>query len=158
MEDRGYPAKCCDTIEKFLNILVIARNSPFVYLSNHPKQAKIVLSCTIFILYNIYFTFALTHRADENLEWEFCDGHGFLVIVTAITYIGLFYYLIFIPCFGEKLYQLFKPLGKFFSYRFCLQTNSCVQYFDYVLLIYMIILCYFHEYYHIASIKSIKPA
>ena len=35
-------------LEKFLNILVIARNSPFVYLSNHPKQANIVLSCTIF--------------------------------------------------------------------------------------------------------------
>ena len=102
-------------LEKFLNILVIARNSPFVYLSNHPKQANIVLSCTIFILYNIYFVFALTHRADENLEWEFCDGHGFLVIVTAITYVGLFYYLIFIPCFGEKLYQLFKPLGKFWQ-------------------------------------------
>ena len=98
-----------------IDLFVDARDWPFQYFQKNPRFGKIFISAVIFILYNVYFIGTLVHQANQNVEfryWEFCDGHGFLIIITAIVYFGLFYYNIFIPLLGDKVYNnVFKPIG-----------------------------------------------
>ena len=98
-----------------IDLFVSARDWPFVYFQKNPRFGKIFISAIIFILYNVYFIGTMVHQANQNVEfryWEFCDGHGLLIIITAMVYFGLFYYNIFIPLFGEKVYNnVFKPVG-----------------------------------------------
>ena len=46
----------------------------------------------LFVLYNAYFIGCIVYHAKENLDWEWCDGMRFLIIITALAYAGLFYY------------------------------------------------------------------
>ena len=117
-------------IQKFLNLYVEARAAPFTYLEKNPKFANLILSTVCFVLYNAYFIYALIHRHQNNLEWEFCDGHGFLVIVTSIIYFGVFYYQILVPYLGPVLEStLHKPISKFKSGCYFVCRCSLIQYF-----------------------------
>ena len=104
-----------------IDLFVSARDWPFVYFQKNPRFGKIFISAVIFILYNVYFIGTLVHQTNQNVDfryWEFCDGHGFLIIITAIVYFGLFYYNIFIPLFGDKIYNnVFKPIGMYTKVR-----------------------------------------
>uniref|UniRef100_A0A1B0AFL0 Sodium/nucleoside cotransporter n=1 Tax=Glossina pallidipes TaxID=7398 RepID=A0A1B0AFL0_GLOPL len=42
---------------------------------------------------------------------QYCDGYGFLALLLGFTYLGLFYYLVFKPKIGHRLYRsILKPL------------------------------------------------
>ena len=115
-----------------IDLFVSARDWPFVYFQKNPRFGKIFISAIIFILYNVYFIGTMVHQANQNVEfryWEFCDGHGLLIIITAMVYFGLFYYNIFIPLFGEKVYNnMFKPVGMFNVKYLKIRCNSRIYF------------------------------
>ena len=100
--------------EKAVNLLVKARNSPFEYLSKNPKATNAVIKATLFILYNGYFIGCISKQVlSDKQEWEWCDGVGFLIIITGLVYLGLFYFGILKPLFGEKFNtSIATPIGK----------------------------------------------
>ncbi|XP_069702918.1 uncharacterized transporter YutK-like isoform X2 [Periplaneta americana] len=64
-----------------------------------------------------YFVAAIVFwnmKGDCDLEW--CDGFGMLIIVLAVTYIGIFYYQIVKKYFGKTIYEnVLHPVGKQWS-------------------------------------------
>ncbi len=99
--------------ELFVSKLTYVRDWPFVYLSKNPRLTNILIAATLFALYNAYFIGCLIRHSDKGLEWEWCDGLGFLVIITAIVYVGLAYYLILVPLFGNFVNKnILGPISK----------------------------------------------
>ena len=61
-----------------------------------------ILKCFIFILFKIYFIVAVINfieaqKLDPNISLNFCNGFGFLVILTIVIDWSLFYYKILVP-------------------------------------------------------------
>jgi pyrimidine nucleoside transport protein len=62
------------------------------YLSEHGQATKIAFYVVLAVLYNAYLIYCIVRYADNDLPLEWCDELGFLIILTIITYVGLFYY------------------------------------------------------------------
>ena len=72
------------------------RNLPFKRMSEHPQAVKMTIYAILFALYNAYFIGCFVRYVKNDLPWEWCDEFGFLVILTAITYFFMIYYLIIV--------------------------------------------------------------
>ena len=68
------------------------RDAPFVYLGEHPKEMLMAFYIVFALAYNAYLAYCIYYYVDNDLDWEWCDEFGFLLILTAITYVMLFYY------------------------------------------------------------------
>ena len=77
------------------------RDLPFTALSKHPLILKSLVYGVLFILYNAYFIYCLVRREKHGFDFEWCDGLGFLVILTVLVYAGLVYYQIVVRFFGS---------------------------------------------------------
>jgi len=67
----------------------------------------------IAVLYNAYFITAILYKGRNELEWEWCDGHGLLIILTALIYWGLLYYHVIKPYFGKAINDaVIKPISR----------------------------------------------
>ena len=76
----------------------------------------------LFIAFNAYLIGAIVHTSQRGITVDFCDGVGFLIIITALVYTGMFYYYVVKPYFGKAIYRCaLKPIGimggKLWSYR-----------------------------------------
>ena len=103
--------------QKFIQLAVRYRNLPFVYLSKNPKIQTAIFSAVLFILYNLYLGYCIVRKKDyggyEVTEFEWCDGLGFLIIITALVYLGLIYFKILKPYLGPAFESgVSKPLGQ----------------------------------------------
>lgn len=95
-----------DYVEKFWNHVrnFIKRNEFKVYL---------LLRVLAAILYNCYFVAAVYHARINGLEIDWCGGVGMLIILTIITYCGLFYFKVFLPFWGDVTYsKIILPMSK----------------------------------------------
>lgn len=59
----------------------------------------------VFLLYNAYFITAIAYNRRNYIHWDWCDGHGLLIILTAITYWSLFYFHILKRFYGKAIYR-----------------------------------------------------
>ena len=102
--------------QKLVTKAVEARDYPFVYLSKNPKVQNTIISVVIFVLYNWYLGYCIYLKKDnggyEITEFEWCDGLGFLIIITALVYLGLLYFLVLKPYAGPPLNKaIAEPIG-----------------------------------------------
>jgi pyrimidine nucleoside transport protein len=65
-----------------------ARSLPFKFIARNKKYASWALYATLFVLYNAYWIGCLIRYSTNGLELEWCDGLGFLTILTIIVYTG----------------------------------------------------------------------
>lgn len=96
-----------------MNGLVRLRNAPFEYLSKNSNYAKIFFGLTLFVLYNAYLIGCIIRQASNDKDittWEWCDGIGFLIIITGIVYINMLYFYIVKPILGPRFNKTF--MGK----------------------------------------------
>ncbi len=122
--------------EKFMNVIVSARDAPFVWVSQNGKKSSLFLWALLFLLYNAYLVGCILRFNESNQsEWEWCDGIGFLIIITSIVYFGLLYFLILKPVLSKPLDRLiFGPLSKHIDFKkfmkeknqFAFQTKQLV--------------------------------
>ncbi|XP_076035894.1 putative transporter YutK isoform X2 [Oratosquilla oratoria] len=76
---------------------------------------RLALSVLLLVLYFIYFIAVLITN-QEKTENYWCDGAGFLIIITLFVAIGLVYFQIIKRYFGRRLYkQVIKPVSNFCS-------------------------------------------
>lgn len=63
--------------------------------SRAKAKAGLIVWSIIFVLYNAYLAYAIYYHVHEATNWEWCDGLGFLLILTCVAYVFLIYgYLI----------------------------------------------------------------
>ncbi|CAL4191998.1 unnamed protein product, partial [Meganyctiphanes norvegica] len=67
------------------------------------------------LLYIIYFISVLTVYSAIQDEDYWCSGDGLLIILTFVAGIGLLYFKVVKPIFGEKIIHALKPPIKAFS-------------------------------------------
>ena len=107
-----------DPYTRVINVLVRLRNAPFEYLSRHSNYGKILFSLVFFILYNAYLIGCIVKQVDTDTDittWEWCDGVGFLIILTAIVYIGLLYSYFLKPFLGSRFDKTFNGIDLDFT-------------------------------------------
>ena len=68
-----------------------ARSYPFKVLARNKKYASWALYATLFVLYNAYWIGCLVRYYQNDMELEWCDGLGFLTILTIMVYTGLLF-------------------------------------------------------------------
>ncbi len=77
-------------------------------------KVKYVSLAFVFLLYNAYFITAIAYNRRNAIRWDWCDGHGLLIILTAITYWSLFYFHILKRFYGKAIYRtVIQPTGEF---------------------------------------------
>ncbi|KAK3879293.1 hypothetical protein Pcinc_016123 [Petrolisthes cinctipes] len=86
------------------------------------QMGRSLLAATLAVLYAVYFISVLAIHTEVEKGNYWCDGDGFLIIITIIVIIGLCYFLVVKPMWGPYLNQhLIKPsdaiLGNIWSHR-----------------------------------------
>lgn len=93
-------------IERFWNLVL-------EFLTKHDSKVKYLTRILIAIVYNSFFVAATYHHWANRLEIDWCGGVGLLIVLTVITYATLFYYKIFKPKFGKRIFtNVLAPLSK----------------------------------------------
>ena len=108
-EDEEVEQSCAfigNALEAFWSILgrSISDNKTLVYACVYILLA---------VLYNAYFISCIFYYVNHNLEMDWCDGVGFLIALTIVTYVGLFYFQVVKRFWGKAIYKAaLKPMGK----------------------------------------------
>ncbi|ODM88539.1 Sodium/nucleoside cotransporter 2 [Orchesella cincta] len=79
------------------------RVSIYNLIATNKKLAKKLVLGLLFLLYNAYFITAILYKDRNELPWEWCDGHGLLIILTGLTYTLLLYFHVLKPRFGKQI-------------------------------------------------------
>ncbi|KFM80867.1 Sodium/nucleoside cotransporter 1, partial [Stegodyphus mimosarum] len=77
---------------------------------SHAKDIKLFFKVALFLLYNVYFAFAIYSTWDEASS--FCDGIKFLTVITAMVYFCAFYSYVFKSYVLKRLKPCLRPLVK----------------------------------------------
>lgn len=75
------------------------------YLSENWKSFKIFVYIVLAALYNTYFIACVYYAHINNVVIDWCDGVGLLILLTSVTYAGLFYYQIVKRFWGKTIYR-----------------------------------------------------
>ena len=59
--------------------------------SNVKRIVKSVAKVVAFLLYNVYIVYAIYHHKSNALVLDWCGGLGFLLLLTGLVYLVLFY-------------------------------------------------------------------
>lgn len=91
-------------------------------IQKHKKLVKNVVLLGLFVAYNGYVATAVAYgtRHDQPMEW--CDGLGFLIILTAIIWWSLFYYIVLKGIFGKAINKaVLIPMGRMLKTLFAIK-------------------------------------
>ena len=84
--------------------------------SERSALAYTIFYIIIALLYNAYFIASIYYSIHNNVPMDWCDGVGFLIVITGLTYLGLFYFQVVKKFWGEAIYRsVMKPIGKAFD-------------------------------------------
>lgn len=83
----------------------------------HEFKVSLLFKIVTTILYNCYFVSAVCYARYNGTEIDWCEGVGMLIILTILVYFCLFYYKIFKPLWGNRVYSaLILPISSFLDY------------------------------------------
>jgi len=85
------------------------------FLKNNKTACKYILMVSIALMYNAYLIGAIHYAISRQDSLNYCEDVGFLLIVTIIAYIGMFYFLLAKPMMkstvGKKVIKsVIRPL------------------------------------------------
>lgn len=84
--------------------------------SERSDLMRCIIYSIIAILYNAYFIASVYYSIHNGIPMDWCDGVGFLIVLTGLTYIGLFYFQVVKKFWGKAIYRsCMKPMGKAFD-------------------------------------------
>ena len=103
--------------------IVGSRSALVGFYKNHTHSIWNLIKVLLFLAYNAYLVYAIVNTVQRGLGIDYCDGVGFLIIITVLAYAGVLYYYVLKPCLGEAVHQCFiGPAGnlggKLWSYRY----------------------------------------
>ena len=104
-------------VGKVGSILESTRDRLVQLVTEHRDTVKHAVLAVLFALYNAYFILCIYIANNENSgTYDYSNGVGFLIVVTGIVYVGLFYFQIVKPFWGKIINQrVLKPMGQFYD-------------------------------------------
>ncbi|XP_059082327.1 solute carrier family 28 member 3-like [Tigriopus californicus] len=66
-------------------------------ISRAKAKSSLIVWSLIFVLYNAYLAYAIYYHVHEDTNWEWCDGLGFLLILTCVVYVFMIYSFLISP-------------------------------------------------------------
>jgi pyrimidine nucleoside transport protein len=86
------------------------------FFSQRSAAAHSVIYILLAVLYNAYFVASVYYSIHNGIPMDWCDGVGFLIVLTGITFFGLFYFQVVKKFWGEPIHQnVLKPIGNAFE-------------------------------------------
>ncbi|XP_043201765.1 sodium/nucleoside cotransporter 1-like isoform X3 [Amphibalanus amphitrite] len=70
----------------------------------HTRSFWIAVKTLLFLAYNAYLIGAIVNTVQRGEPIDYCDGVGFLIIITVLAYAGALYYYALKPCCGEAVH------------------------------------------------------
>ena len=118
----GDPEAAVDPDDGCLTRAVVgSRSSLGGFYTRHRRGIWMVIKGLLFLAFNAYLIGAIINTTKRGIAIDFCDGVGFLIIITGLAYAGILYYYVLKPCCGKTVRSCFKPvvrlMGKLWSYR-----------------------------------------
>lgn len=107
----------------FGNLLEKFWSSIASWIANNTQLAWNLAYIILALAYNTYFVASIYYMVSNGIEMDWCDGVGFLIILTSIAYLGLFYFQVVKKLWGKRIYKaVLKPcfdwLGGIWKYRY----------------------------------------
>jgi pyrimidine nucleoside transport protein len=68
----------------------------------HKRKVKLLLTFAT-VIYNVYLILSINYTVSNDIPIGWCDGLGFLLLLTAIFYWSLFYYCVIKRHFGKRI-------------------------------------------------------
>lgn len=97
------------------------------------KLLRNLIYVVLAVLFNAYFVSCIVYfvnRSVHAIDW--CDGVGFLVVITCVVYFGLFYFQVVKRFWSQTIYKAaIKPISQFFNLFY---ASIVVRYGFYLLL------------------------
>ena len=95
------------------------------WIENNQRITWNVFYIVLALAYNAYFVASVYYMLDKGIPMDWCNGVGFLIILTAIAYLGLFYFQVVKKLWGKKIYKValkpfFNWLSQLWKYRLVL--------------------------------------
>lgn len=96
-------------VTKFLEL----SRDKIIKLYSTNKLVKYFIVFILFLLYNAYLVTAVAYHIRNETNFAWCEGIGFLIVCTVLTYIGITYYFVVKEYFGKWLEDnVLKPLKR----------------------------------------------
>jgi pyrimidine nucleoside transport protein len=99
----------------FTRAVVKVRSGLTNLIVSHKKVVKSLVILTLFALYNAYLVIAVNYTVTDEVKVDWCDGIGFLFVLTGIVYWSFFYYFVLKGVLGHHFKRGFKALSKALS-------------------------------------------
>lgn len=92
----------------------------WTYLNDFGTKRKRLVRQIVYVLlallYNSYFVASVYYSIQHGIPMDWCNGVGLLIILTVVSYLGLFYFQIVKRLWGKTIYQAaIKPFGILFD-------------------------------------------
>ena len=91
-------------------IAVLRRDEFFGRRKKGKKFRKVAIYLVLLAIYNAYLIYATCYQLSNDITIEWCDGLGFLIIITIVVYISLFYFLIVKRYLGNQILRIIGPI------------------------------------------------
>lgn len=110
-DDAGAPessSSCCSVgeyVERFWASLASVCH-------NHAAAVRYGILLAIAILYNAYFIASVYYAVSTGNGVDWCDGVGLLIVVTAVVYVGLFYFQVVKRFWAKTIARTMRPVMK----------------------------------------------
>ncbi|XP_012522524.1 solute carrier family 28 member 3 isoform X2 [Monomorium pharaonis] len=90
-------------------------NAINAYLSKHQRVFKAfgLIILNLLVLTYIIFASLYWEKTQKDCDFEWCNGYGLLLILVALIYLGLFYFLIVKRYFGKHILQCCQPVTNY---------------------------------------------
>lgn len=106
------------------------------FISEFTKKNSFAVRVAVYIvmaiLYNAYFIASVYYAKSNGIPIDWCDGVGFLIIITTAVYAGLLYFQVIKRFWGKTIYKtVIKPsrctLKSYWRHRYAI---ACVDVFQ----------------------------
>jgi membrane protein CcdC involved in cytochrome C biogenesis len=96
--------------------VVKTRTELLRYTILHRRTLKAIATLLLVLLYHTYLIAAVNYNISREIPIDWCDGLGFLIVLTGIVYWSLLYYFVLKRLLGHRIKKIiFVPSHKIWS-------------------------------------------
>eukprot|EP00092_Neocalanus_flemingeri_P002179 GFUD01002319.1.p1 GENE.GFUD01002319.1~~GFUD01002319.1.p1 ORF type:complete len:652 (-),score=150.80 GFUD01002319.1:85-2040(-) len=102
-EDKEYSGNILgDAVEKFWEVIG-------TFVKKHWTVLRFLMLLTLVVSYNAYLIGSIYHGVSTKESLDYCDDVGFLLIITIVIYISMFYFMV-VKTYYRRLWKI--PMAK----------------------------------------------
>jgi len=87
---------------------LVSLKNLFHYISSS-SILKLGIRILLFCLYNVYLVTAIAYHVRNDTDFGWCNGLGFIIVITSLLYLGISYFYIAKPFMKSRMKDQFVP-------------------------------------------------